>query len=351
MRTLVVSTDPAHSLGDALQCQAEGINLDGTPKLIDSTPAGGQLWAMEIDPKQALAEFRELLQSATSNMNGDSKGSEQGGGMFGGMMPNLKGELNDLLNGVNEPPAGTDEIVALTKLMRYLDKGFETSDGRIIRFDNIVLDTAPTGHTLRMLELPKFLIQFISKLKTIRDKLSPLTGGGATKSDGKKDSNVGKGKVIDYDEFLRTGRIDTDDEDKASTAEETVDRLEAFQSNMKKLETMLHDPLSCEFSIVTIPTELATAETCRLMLDLKDENILMRRIIINQVISDEQENSSSNQDESMFLKRLRMNQLRGLNELKTLGNMKSLPIIDVPYFDMEVRTVYGLRMIGNYIFS
>ena len=39
-----------------------------------------------------------------------------------------------------------------------------------MKFDRIVLDTAPTGHTLRMLSLPDFLREFIRKVKIIRDK-------------------------------------------------------------------------------------------------------------------------------------------------------------------------------------
>ena len=52
-------------------------------------------------------------------------------------------------------PAGTDEVVALAKIVNLVKKG---------GFDRIVLDTAPTGHTLRMLSTPGFLADLIERL-------------------------------------------------------------------------------------------------------------------------------------------------------------------------------------------
>ena len=63
-RTLVVSTDPAHSLGDAFQEP-----LSGIPKRLDIpsiTMNGGQLWAMEIDPQAALQEFKDIVTEVTN---------------------------------------------------------------------------------------------------------------------------------------------------------------------------------------------------------------------------------------------------------------------------------------------
>ncbi len=77
MKTLVVSTDPAHSLGDAFS-----ESLSGIPRLLDSTNnEGGQLWAMEIDPNTALDEFKELLGATAEKM----QGGEDGGGLGGAL--------------------------------------------------------------------------------------------------------------------------------------------------------------------------------------------------------------------------------------------------------------------------
>lgn len=306
LNVLVVSTDPAHSLGDALSEP-----LSGVPRLLDQPSSGGQLWAMEIDPESALAEFKDVVQGAL----GDTSSSS--GGAVGGMgLPDLKGDLFDMISGVNDPPPGTDEIVAMAKVVTYLEEGLEVN-GRKIRFDRVVLDTAPTGHTLRMLTLPVFLKGLMQKLKKIRDKtgmLGSMMGGG-----------------------------------QSSGAEEGVeDRLEKFEKRMDRLQALLHNPKETEFTVVTIPTELAVAETHRLVKALSDQKILTRRLIVNQVVqpqSETDEGASAN----AYMSRLRQGQKQSLSVLNVLASAAEVPLMQVPYFDTEIRTVYGLRVIGNVI--
>ena len=93
MKTLVVSTDPAHSLGDAL-----GTSLKGQPIQLDSSMdgSGGELWAMEVDPTEALEEFRDTLKS-TLGSNDTPMGDTGMGASMG--LPDLKAELSDMLSG------------------------------------------------------------------------------------------------------------------------------------------------------------------------------------------------------------------------------------------------------------
>eukprot|EP00595_Chromulina_sp_UTEXLB2642_P001113 CAMPEP_0196766490 /NCGR_PEP_ID=MMETSP1095-20130614/25463_1 /TAXON_ID=96789 ORGANISM="Chromulina nebulosa, Strain UTEXLB2642" /NCGR_SAMPLE_ID=MMETSP1095 /ASSEMBLY_ACC=CAM_ASM_000446 /LENGTH=172 /DNA_ID=CAMNT_0042128795 /DNA_START=190 /DNA_END=704 /DNA_ORIENTATION=- len=140
-KTLLVSTDPAHSLGDILLEK-----LSSHPKLIDRSTEGGQLWAMEIDPIEGLKEFKSLLKESNDYVKVDNDDSLN--------IDEIKSDLIDIISGVNDPPPGTDEIVALTKIISYLQSGYQLPNNEIIKFDRIVLDTAPTGHTIRMLELP-----------------------------------------------------------------------------------------------------------------------------------------------------------------------------------------------------
>lgn len=97
LRTLVVSTDPAHSLGDAL-----GVSLSGLPTLIDSGVNGeGELWALEVDPASALEEFKEIVGKPLES--GGTKGGKLEG-MLGGMgmgLPDLKAELGDMLGAIS----------------------------------------------------------------------------------------------------------------------------------------------------------------------------------------------------------------------------------------------------------
>ena len=365
-RTLVVSTDPAHSLGDALQEKLAGI-----PKQLDtsflSAGSGGSLWAMEIDPQMALAEFKDIVDAS---MGSDAS---SGGGMLGSMgLPDVQKDLADMLGGVSDPPPGTDEIVALTKLIAYLKNGYTTPDGRLIKFDRIVLDTAPTGHTLRMLQLPPFLLTLVGRLRGMRDKTGSLGGmfGGGGSSGASEASDK-------YDQVLNDYGFG-DDPGKNSpvtdSSSKPVDRLTKFEDNMKELQSLLHNPKECEFTIVTIPTEMATAESARLLQSLHNEHIAVRRVLINQVIPTQTPSSSSSSttatDSSTtttagttttattdastaaadaYLNRLRIGQKKCITELKQISTASNILLTEIPYFDMEIRTVYGLRVISNFL--
>lgn len=307
-RTLVVSTDPAHSLGDAFTEK-----LDGIPRLLDVSHEGGELWAMEIDPATAIDEFKSIVKSTV-----EAKPESSGGGMTGSLLGGLgidkiREDLLDLVSGVNDPPPGTDEIVALTKIISYLDRGFKTPNGKVVKFDRVVLDTAPTGHTLRMLDLPQFLQQLVSKVKSIRDKLGSM---GIMNSESAGES-------------------------------EAQGRLEKFELDMKRLEQILHNPKEAEFVVVTIPTDLAVAESKRLLTSLKVDEVNVRRLIINQMIPYQQ--SEGDQILNSYLNRVRYGQEQSIEKLSQLAKKENVQLVKVPYFDTEVRSVYGLRVLGNSI--
>lgn len=319
MKTLVVSTDPAHSLGDAM-----GMPLSGQPTMLDSAidGSGGELWALEVDPKEALEEFRDTIKSSLEGGGAAAAaGADMGG--FGASMglPDLKAELSDMLSsdGLADTP-GADEVVALTKVVSYLQDGIRQPNGDILKFDRVVLDTAPTGHTLRMLNLPEFLIQFVRKVKKVRDKAGAfggLMGGG--------DSTAGSGSVGGSD---------------------GQDKLTKFEGRMEELQRVLHEAKITEFCVVTIPTEVAVSETTRLLDTLEREDILVRRLVVNQMVTDIGADGSEEAAKA-HLDRLRAGQARSLQALDRIAEEAGVEVSRVPFYDMELRTVYGLRMISN----
>jgi len=118
------------------------------------------LYACEVDPSAALEEFQSYL----SAFNLDKLANALG------VSPNLLeslglGEFSSLLN---NPPPGLDELVALSNVLD------STRSGSNEDFDIIIVDTAPTGHTLRLLQLPQFLDGLLGKLLDLRMKLSGL---------------------------------------------------------------------------------------------------------------------------------------------------------------------------------
>jgi arsenite-transporting ATPase len=318
-KTLVVSTDPAHSLGDAL-----GTRLTGQPVQLDSAAngSGGELWALEVDTVEALDEFRDTIRSTLDDGSTAGSGGGGGGGGFGASfgLPDLKAELSQMLSsdGLADSP-GADEVVALTKVVSYLQDGIVQPNGNLLKFDRVVLDTAPTGHTLRMLNLPEFLIQFVGKVKTIRDKAGALGGGGGGGDDG--------GELAPPE-----------------------DKLSKFQNKMRELQRLLHDSQETEFCVVTIPTEVAVAETARLVDALEQEDVYVRRLIVNQMITAA---NADGKDETAkaYLDRLRAGQQRSLTDLNRIAASAGVEVVQVPYFDNELRTVFGLRMIEFSLFG
>ena len=151
-RVLVVSTDPAHSLSDSL---ARDVGGGGPVAVLDAAP--GSLDAMELELDAEREELRRMLRgdeaSGSSSPLGGVLGSIPG---VGSLLEQLRGlELGELLD---TPPPGLDEAIAIAKVVQLLDSE------EYAAYDRVVFDTAPTGHTLRLLSLPDFLDTGIGKV-------------------------------------------------------------------------------------------------------------------------------------------------------------------------------------------
>ena len=119
--TLVVSTDPAHSLGDALDVDlssGEVVRVEGL--------AGASLYAIEVKVDEAVAEFKRLV-------SGISEGGDAGG--IGGQLG-----LADFADIFDAVPPGVDELIALSKIV-----ALARADSYGLHFSRVVVDTAPTG--------------------------------------------------------------------------------------------------------------------------------------------------------------------------------------------------------------
>ena len=119
-RVLLVSTDPASNLDEVLQT-----SLGSQPRPVAGAPG---LFALNIDPEAAAHDYRERMV-----------------GPYRGVLPeSAVRSMEEQLSG-----ACTVEIAAFDEFSKLLGDESTTRD-----FDHVVFDTAPTGHTLRLLELP-----------------------------------------------------------------------------------------------------------------------------------------------------------------------------------------------------
>ncbi|EIE22947.1 ArsAB family transporter: arsenite [Coccomyxa subellipsoidea C-169] len=292
--TLVVSTDPAHSLSDSLAQDVSG----GKPVPVEGTAL--PLWGLEIDPDRAKEDFKAF------NARDDGKGTKDfmsgmGLGMLSEQLADLKlGELLDT------PPPGLDEAVAIAKVVEFV-RGEEYA-----RFSRIVFDTAPTGHTLRLLTVPDFVEAALGKLIRLRKKLT--AAGDAVR-----------------------GIFGVTNQDVA------IQKLEALRARMEDARALFRNPETTEFVIVTIPTVMAVAESGRLAKALRSESVPVKSILINQVLN---ENATE-----QFMATRRREQQRALQKLREDPGLGELDIIEAPLFDLEVRGVPALQYFGSRVWD
>jgi arsenite-transporting ATPase len=141
-RVLLVSTDPASNLDEVL-----GVRLGRTPAEI---PGVAGLQALNIDPEAAARAYREKLV-----------------GPYRGKLPEaVVRSMEEQLSG-----ACTMEIAAFDEFSRLLGEPESTAG-----FDHVIFDTAPTGHTLRLMTLPTAWTGFLDANTTGNSCLGPLAG-------------------------------------------------------------------------------------------------------------------------------------------------------------------------------
>ncbi|KAK3422288.1 ATPase GET3B [Eucalyptus grandis] len=295
--TLVVSTDPAHSLSDSFAQDLTGgmlIRVEGPDY---------PLFALEINPEKAREEFR-----SASQQNGGTGVKDFMDGMGLGMLVEQLGELK-LGELLDTPPPGLDEAIAISKVMQFLESP------EYSMFTRIIFDTAPTGHTLRLLSLPDFLDQSIGKILKLKQKISSATS--AIKS------------VFGQEE---------------NKQQDAANKLERLRERMVKVRELFRDTDSTEFVIVTIPTVMAISESSRLRASLTKENVPVKRLIVNQILP-------PSASDCKFCTMKRKDQMRALDMIQNDPELSGLNLIQAPLVDVEIRGVPALKFMGDIIWK
>tara|TARA_S200002703_G_scaffold54732_1_gene47299 strand:+ start:791 stop:1744 length:954 start_codon:yes stop_codon:yes gene_type:complete len=214
-RTLLVSSDPAHSTDDVLQCK-----VGNTPTKITDN-----LDAMNINAETQAKEFMSLI-------NDEVKG----------MMGNVPGFDPDMFMDMAGFP-GMDEYFGMELIHRYM----KSED-----YEVIVFDTAPTGHTMKMLTAPDAIRSFILRILRMKTKIENIKG------------------------FIFR---------KKSQTEQIVKELEAICERIDEFKELLSSS-GVSINLVSIATEAGYQECARTLKFLHHINIPVRQIIINNIIPD-----------------------------------------------------------------
>ncbi|MFD1565086.1 ArsA family ATPase [Haloarchaeobius amylolyticus] len=239
-RTLVVSTDPAHSLSDSFETDigSEPTALELSGPLEPETNREGELWGVEIDPATQQERYEKLARALAADLRSAGISLSDA-------------EIERLFSG--GVPAGSDEIAALDLLVEYVDSG---------EWDVVVFDTAPTGHTLRLFDMPGIMGNALETAKSLRGQARRIGSAARTAMFGPMSMLGGK------------------DDDES---------LESFQARLERARELLVDPDRTEFRVVLIPEQMAIAETERLVARLREAGVPVERLIVNRVLEDPHE--------------------------------------------------------------
>jgi len=272
-KTLLISTDPAHSVSDCLEQEIgyKLISVNGTKNLS----------AIEVVADEALTKFKTEHQDELKKLLATST--------------SLDNEDIDELMTLSIP--GIDEIMSFKTIIDFIEEG---------QYDKYVVDTAPTGHALRLISSQKLLDAWIKVAAKMRWKYRYMVT-----------SFSGSYKQDDVDEFLFT-----------------------LKKTVKRIEKILQDNSKCEFIPVCIPELMAISEISRLLSNLTKSNINARQIVVNNVMVSEG---------CDFCRKRKDGQLPYLEIINNdFGNLNR---VEIPMFPHEIKGLQTLKLLRLYLFG
>jgi len=268
-KTLIVTTDPASNLADVFE---HPIGHKVTPiKGLGLSPAEGvvNLWAMEIDPDKATEEYKDRALAPIR-------------GLF---PPEMVQIMEEQLSG----PC-TAEVAAFDRFVDFLDV-----DGKGRSFEVVISDTAPTSHTLRLLELPVGWSRHIEE-----------AAGGS-----------------------------------GQTCLGPVATIQGSKAKYDRAVALMRDPARTTFVFVLQPEATPIKETRRAMAELSKLGIETQRLIVNGIIPQEE-------DRNAFLaERIKM-QARYLAQIE---RELPLPTQRMPLLDEEIKGIGQLRYVARLLYG
>lgn len=223
-RTLLISTDPAHSTADLLEMTVRREPV----KLKD------RLWVKEIDPADASARYMEEVKQH----------------LYGLAAPRLWKEVERQMDFAAASP-GADEAALFDEMVQTILDGEHD-------YDHLVFDTAPTGHTLRLLSLPELMGVWIEGMISRRKRHRDLT---------RMLHNVAGTEVEPEDRVY--------------------EMLQKRKNRFAAVRERLLDPQVTRFCFVLNPEHLPLIETAKAVDILDKYDIPVKGLIVNRVLPPE----------------------------------------------------------------
>ncbi|WP_175058878.1 ArsA family ATPase [Thermococcus sp. 2319x1] len=287
-KTLIVSIDPAHNLGDVFE-----VRLNDRPKEIAEN-----LYAMELDMEKLIKAYLKHLEENLKHMYRYLT------------VINLEKYFEVL-----SFSPGIEEYATLEAIREILQKGDE--------WDVIVFDTPPTGLTLRVLALPEIALIWTEKLIEIRRKILEKR---------RAIENIqGERKfVIEGEEYKLPSREEEDP---------VMKELKQYKAEITFVRNVVTDPKKTSVIAVMNPEMLPLYETERAYEALRKFKIPFNLVVVNKVIELEEE-----------VPRIRVKMEAQRKVLEEIGEkFRGIDIVTVPMFEEEPRGLNWLEKVGGLI--
>ena len=266
-KTLVISTDPAHSVSDSL-----GQKIGDE---ITEVKGVKNLSALEVNAQKALSQFKVKYEAQIKKIFDTSTYLDQ----------------EDIDSFFALPIPGIDEVMGFKTIIDLIEEA---------KFDKYIVDTAPTGHALRLLTVPELLDEWIKVLAKMRWK---------------------------YRYMVETfsGKYNPDEGD---------DFLVEMKKTVKRIEGSLKDQNKCEFVAVTIPEDMAILETERLVNDLNGYGIKVKQLLVNNVLESK---------DCQFCRERQKEQQRYISQIR-----QKFPDLKMTVIPLQPREVKGIESLDNF---
>lgn len=269
-RVMIFSTDPVLSLSDSFNCKI-GEKITNITKNVD---------ALEMNTDTILEEFRVEYNATIQQILGEGTYLDE----------------EDTLRFSELPFPGLDEFMALAKIMDFLEKN---------EYDLYILDTAPSGHTIRLLALPDLMIKWTNVLTKMHAKKSYIMK-----------RLVGKAVKDRADRFLTK-----------------------LQNDIRRVRETLMNKEETQFVVITIAEAMGVYETSRLIKTLENYKIPISHIIFNRIIPANKCN---------FCISKREEQQQYINEIK---KEFSYDIIEAQLFPYEIKGLKDLDTFSQPLYN
>lgn len=242
-KTLIISTDPAHSLGDVLNMRLSN----------DKTAVTPYLDAIELNPDVIVdAHFAQVERTISAYANPD-------------MMPKIREHLR-----LSKSAPGAQEAAMLESMCQHLVSAAH------VGYDHIIFDTAPTGHTLRLLVLPEMMGAWTDGLLAQQRRQAKLRSVA-----NHLDSHNQKSNQKDVDNDVPNPFAAK----KSDRWEQAVSVLEKRKALFRQAGILLHDRSQTAIVLVMTADVLPLAETKRAIEQLEDSKLPPAAIVVNQLIT------------------------------------------------------------------